>query len=115
WPEAVDEAKRAIERCVRHIEREAAGRAHYQAAEIHRLRGELELAEAAYREASRSGFEPQPGLALLRLAQGDAGAAANASRRMISATRDRLQRTRYLPAHVDIMLAVGDLDEARAA
>ena len=115
WPEAVVEAKRAIERCVRHIEREAAGRAHYQAAEIHRLRGEFDLAAAAYQEASRSGFEPQPGLALLRLAEGDTSAAANASRRMIAATRDRFQRTRYLPAHVDIMLAVGDLDEARAA
>ena len=115
WPEAVEEAKRAIERCVRNIEREAAGRAHYQAAEIHRLRGEFALAEEAYREASRSGFEPQPGLALLRLAEGDTSAAASTSRRMIAATRDRLLRTRYLPAHVDIMLAVGDLDEAKAA
>jgi hypothetical protein len=42
------------------LDREAAGRAHYQEAEIHRLRGECDLAEAAYREASRAGFEPQP-------------------------------------------------------
>ncbi len=115
WPEAVDEARRAVQRCVRHIEREAAGRAHYRQGEIHRLRGEFELAEAAYREASRSGFEPQPGLALLRLAQGDADAAASASRRMVGATRDRMARTLFLPAHVEIMLATGDIDEARAA
>ena len=115
WPEAVDEARRAVQRCVRGIEREAAGRAHYQEAEIHRLRGEFEVAEAAYREASRCGFEPQPGLALLRLAQGDCAAAASAIRRNIGATTDRLARTRYLPAHVEIMLAAGDLDEARAA
>ena len=70
---------------------------------------------AAYREASRAGFEPQPGLALLRLAQGDAQAAASASRRMVGATHEPLARTRFLPAHVEIMLAVGDLDEARAA
>ena len=115
WPEAVDEARRAVTRCVRHIERDAAGRAHYQQAEIHRLRGDFELAAAAYREASRSGFEPQPGLALLRLAQGDSNAAASASRRVVGATSDRLARTRFLPAHVEIMLAVGDLEEARAA
>lgn len=115
WPEAVDEARRAVARCMRDIERDAAGRAHYQQAEIHRLRGAFELAEAAYREASRSGFEPQPGLALLRLAQGDKDAAASASRRMVGATRDRMARIRFLPAHVEILLAVGDLEEARAA
>jgi DNA-binding CsgD family transcriptional regulator len=115
WPEAVDEARRAVQRCVRAVERDAAGRAHYQQAEIHRLRGEIELAEASYREASRAGFEPQPGLALLRLAQGDISAAATASRRMVGATHDRFARTRFLPAHVDIMLAAGDLAAARTA
>jgi DNA-binding CsgD family transcriptional regulator len=115
WQEAVEEARRAAERCVRDIELDAAGRAHYQQAEIHRLRGEFALAETAYRNASRCGVEPQPGLALLRLAQGDRDAAASAIRRMVGATTDRLQRTRFLPAHVEIMLAVGELDEARAA
>ena len=38
--------------------------------EAHRLRGELDAAETADRESSRFGWEPQPGLALLRLAQG---------------------------------------------
>lgn len=115
WPEALAEARRAVERCVRNVEREAAGRAHYQQAEIHRLRGEFTVAAAAYREASRAGFEPQPGLALLRLAEGDRDAAASASRRTLGASRDRLARTRFLPAHVEIMLTVGDLEEARAA
>ena len=115
WSDAVEEARRAVERCVRDIERDAAGRAHYRQAEIHRLRGEFTLAETAYRNASRSGVEPQPGLALMRLAQGDREAAASAIRRVVGATTDRLQRTRFLPAHVEIMLAAGDLDEARAA
>jgi DNA-binding CsgD family transcriptional regulator len=115
WHEAAAEARRAIERCVRNIEREAAGRAHYQQAEIHRLRGEFAVAANAYHEASRAGFEPVPGLALLRLTEGDHNAAAGASRRALAATGDRLARTRFLPAHVEIMLAVGDLDEARAA
>ena len=115
WPEAVEEARRAVERCVRAPEREAGGRAHYQEAEIHRLRGEFAAADAAYRSASRSGVEPQPGLALLRLAQGDRDAAASAIRRVVASTSDRLQRTRFLPAHVEIMLATGNLEEARAA
>jgi DNA-binding CsgD family transcriptional regulator len=115
WTEALDEARRAVQRCVRDVERDAAGGAHYRQAEIHRLRGEFAPAEAAYREASRAGFEPQPGLALLRLAQGDKTAAVGASLRMVGATRDPLARTRFLPAHVEIMLATGDLQEARAA
>jgi len=113
WPQSVAEARRAGVRCVRNVEREAAGRAHYLQAEIHRLRGEAALAEAGYREASREGFEPQPGLALLRLAAGDPGVAASASRRALGARCDRLARARFLPAHVEIMLAAGELDEAR--
>lgn len=115
WIEAAEEARRAIQRCVRDIEREAAGRAHYQTAEIHRLRGEFALAEASYHETSRLGVEPQPGLALLRLAEGNISAAASAIRRMIATTSDRFLRTRFLPAHMEIMLAAGDLEEARAA
>jgi DNA-binding NarL/FixJ family response regulator len=115
WPEAVEEARRAVGRCVHAMEKEAGGRAHYQEAEIHRLRGEFAAAEAAYHSASRSGVEPQPGLALLRLAEGEREAAASAIRRVIGATPDRLQRTRFLPAHVEIMLAAGDLEEARTA
>jgi ATP/maltotriose-dependent transcriptional regulator MalT len=115
WPEAVGEARRAVERCVRAIEQDAAGRAHYQEAEIHRLRGEFDLADASYRDASRCGVDPQPGLALLRLAQGDIGAAANAIRRAVGATHERLARIRFLPASVEIMLAAGNLEEARAA
>ena len=47
--------------------------AFYQQAEIHRLRGEFAAAENAFQEASRYGSEPQPGLALLRLAEGNCG------------------------------------------
>ena len=115
WPEAVEEAQRAAERCVRDIEREARGHAQYEMAEVHRLRGEYERAEAAYRDASRQGVEPQPGLALLRLAQGDREAAAASIRRVLDATSGCFPRTRFLPAYVEIMLAVGDLDAARAA
>ena len=64
---------------------------------------------------ARWGCEPQPGLALLRLAQGRTDAAVAAIRRVVSATTDRLQRTKLLPAYVEIMLAAGDIQEARSA
>lgn len=115
WPEAVEEARRAVKRCVHAMEREAGGRAYYQEAEIQRLRGDFAAAEAAYRSASRAGVEPQPGLALLRLAEGDREAAASTLRRVLGATTDPLQRTRFLPAQVEIALAMGELQAAQAA
>jgi DNA-binding NarL/FixJ family response regulator len=80
--------------------------------EVHRLRGELSAAEQAYREASRGGREPQPGLALLRLAQGGDDAAATAIRRALGEASERPQRARLLPAYVEIMLAVAAAEEA---
>jgi DNA-binding CsgD family transcriptional regulator/tetratricopeptide (TPR) repeat protein len=114
WPDALVAACRACERAER-ADRKPPGAALYRRAEIHRLCGEFEKAEEAYRSASELGCEPQPGLALLRLAQGRTEAASTASRRLTSATGDRLRRARLLPAHIDIMLAIGDVEEARRA
>jgi DNA-binding CsgD family transcriptional regulator len=115
WRDALEEAERGQERSERAANPAAAGDALYQQGQVHRLRGDFAAAEAAYREANRLGREPQPGLALLRLAQGDAEAAAGASRRARAETADPLRRTRLLPAQVEIMLAVGDGPAARAA
>jgi DNA-binding CsgD family transcriptional regulator len=115
WREALEEARRAHQRCVQGKNRAAAAQAFYRQGEVHRLRGEFAAAEEAYREASRCGFEPQPGLALLRLAQGNDDAAAAAIRRAVGETTEPLKRTRLLPAYVEIMLAVGDAQEARGA
>jgi ATP/maltotriose-dependent transcriptional regulator MalT len=82
---------------------------------VHRLRGEFTAAEEAYRHASHGGWEPQPGLALLRLAQGRIEAADAAIRRVLSVTTDRLQRTKLLPASIEILLAAGAIPEARDA
>ena len=114
WPEALAEAGRACERCQQSARRPP-GAALYQQAEIYRLRGESVKADEAYRDASRLGYEPQPGLALLRLAQGRTDAASAAIRRLLIATTDRLQRARLLPAYLEIMLATGDVDDARSA
>jgi DNA-binding CsgD family transcriptional regulator len=114
WPDAMAEACRACERA-RQADRKPPAAALYRQAEIHRLRGEFTQAEEAYRAASLLGCEPQPGLALLRMTQGRSEAASAAIRRVMSATTDRLQRARLLPAHLEIMLAVGDHQEAHAA
>lgn len=115
WHDALDEARRAGEQLSRPPGRAAAGAAFYQQAEIHRLRGRFGEAEEAYREASEWGRNPHPGLALLRLAQGEAEVAAAAMRRVVDEARSRRRRSRVLGAHVEVMVAVDDLEAAREA
>jgi DNA-binding NarL/FixJ family response regulator len=114
WREALDEAQRASRRCEQGQNASAGAEAMYLQGEVHRLRGEFDAAEEAYREASRSGREPQPGLALLRLAQDRGAVAAAAIRRAVDEAREQPQRARLLPAYVEIMLAAGDGEAARA-
>ncbi len=114
WSDALAEAQRACARCLG-INRLAAAAALYQQAEVHRLRGELLAAEAAYRDASQWGWDPQPGLALLRLAQGQSAAAAAAIRRAVGEATPPAQRTVLLTAQVEILLATGETGEARTA
>ena len=113
WSEAFEEARQALTRFGQM--RGNAGHAFYQQGEIHRLRGELSEAEQAYTQASEHGRDPHPGLALLRVAQGRIDLAVAATRRVMSVTTDPLQRTRFLPAHVEILLAATEVADARAA
>lgn len=115
WSDALVEAERAVHRLAETVPEAIAGHAVYRQAEIHRLRGDLAAAEQAYREASRRGWQPQPGLALLRLAQGDGAAAAAAIRRAVGEATEPLRRAGLLPAYVDIMVAQGDAAAAREA
>ncbi len=114
WRDALDEARRAGERFVE-TNNPAAGLARYRQGELLRLQGEFAAAEQAYKDASAFGWEPQPGLAQLRLVQGRTDAAAAAIRRAEAATTLALERARLLPAFVEIMLAVGDVESARRA
>jgi DNA-binding CsgD family transcriptional regulator len=114
WSEAFEEAHRVLTRFGQGA-RSDAGRAFYQQGEIHRLRGELREAEHDYTQASELGRDPHPGLALLRIAQGRVDLASAATHRVMSMTTDSLQRTRFLPAHVEILLAASEIDEARQA
>jgi DNA-binding CsgD family transcriptional regulator len=117
WRDAIDEARRAGQRFEQGVgvAHPSAPAAFYQQGELHRLLGDFALAEQAYRTTSRNGGEPQPGLALLRLAQGRGDAAVAAISRSLDATTDPLERARLLPAHVEIMLATGDVVAARTA
>jgi DNA-binding CsgD family transcriptional regulator len=115
WPDALSAARRARRRLSRPEGQLAIGAAYYQQGELHRIRGEFDAADAAYRQARRRGREPQPGLAQLRLAQGNPSVAAAAIRRRLAETIDRPDRSRVLPVAVEILLTVGDTDAARAA
>lgn len=115
WRDAIEEARRAGERASKRSDRQTAAAAFYQLAEVYRLRGEFAEAEAAYMDANRWGREPQPGMALLCLARNENASAIAAIRRAMNATADRLERAKFLSACVEIMLAVGNVEEARVA
>lgn len=115
WQDALSEAEQACRRLSDPPDQQGLGAAFYQQAELFRLRGDFGKAEAAYRQASRWGRRPEPGLALLRLAQGQVETAAAAIRRLTEETRERRSRSLALAACVEIMLAANDLPAAGAA
>lgn len=113
WRDAMDEAQRACERLSSPSGQPAVGMAFYQQGELCRVRGQFAEAEQAYRQASDFGRGPQPGLALLRLARGEPEAAQAAIRHAVDEASDRVTGSRLLAAHVEIMLATGDVAAAR--
>ena len=115
WSDAIAEAERASSRLSPQVDPQAAASAYYQKGEILRLRGQLDESEKAFLESSRVGGDPQPGLALLRLAQRRPEDAASSIRRALTVMAGRLQRARVLPAAVEILLAVGDTEAAKGA
>jgi DNA-binding CsgD family transcriptional regulator len=115
WAEALVEARRAHGRCLLGRNEAAAGEAAYREGEIYRLTGVHEAAERAFEEASRRGREPQPGLALLRVAQGRRAAALGSIQRAVLEADPPVERVALLPACIEIMLAGGRLEDARVA
>ncbi|HEY6688240.1 MAG TPA: LuxR C-terminal-related transcriptional regulator [Propionibacteriaceae bacterium] len=81
--------------------------------DVLRIRGKLDEAEEAYQQAAEFGFEPQPGLALSWLARGRTTAAVTAIHRLLAEAGGPVQRSRLLPAAVEILVAAQLLDEAR--
>jgi DNA-binding CsgD family transcriptional regulator len=115
WADALEEAQLACERLSQPLPKPSLGAAFYRAAELHRLRGEFEEAEQAYRKASQFGRTPQPGLAQLRLAQGQLEAAHAAIRNTLNEISDSTRRPGVLEVFVEIALAVNDIPAAREA
>jgi DNA-binding CsgD family transcriptional regulator len=113
WSQALGEVGLACARLTNPPGQPTAGPAFYQQAELYRLRGQFQKAEESYRIASQHGKSPQPGLALLRLAQGQIEAAAGAIRREVAESGDVANRAKLLGACVEIMLAIGDGETAR--
>ena len=91
------------------------GEAFYELGEIRLRVGDLAAAEEAFKQAHELGRDPQPGLSLLRLAEGKIGAArASIKSALADDSRDRLARAHLLPAQVQIALAAGDVETARS-
>jgi DNA-binding CsgD family transcriptional regulator len=115
WPEAEAEATRASEELMG-FDPMGAAQAIYETGEIRRRIGNLAGAEECFARAREIGFDPQPGLALLRSAQGNTDAALKALQVAVTAVGEsRLQRARLLAASVDVAIAVPDLEAATEA
>jgi class 3 adenylate cyclase len=114
WPAAEAQAVAACEELY-DFDRNITASGYYEIGEIRRQRGDFEGAEEAYRTSDGLGRDPQPGLALLRLAEGKIEAAVAGITRTLAEVEDPLVRLRRLPAQVEIAIAAGDLKTARTA
>lgn len=114
WAAAVADAELARDRLA-DPPHPGIGMAHYQLGELHRLRGDLAAAEDAYRQAHACGRDPQPGMAMLRLAEGQPDAAATWIQTALEGASDKVTRAQLLPAYAEIMLAADRTADARAA
>ena len=114
WPAAEAQAVAACEELY-DFDHQITAFGYYEIGEIRRRRGDLPGAEEAYRTSNELGRDPQPGLALLRLAEGKVDAAVAALASSLRQIEDPLTRLRRLPAQVEIAVAAGDLATARTA
>ncbi|QMW67927.1 response regulator transcription factor [Mumia sp. ZJ1417] len=114
WPEALDEFGSAIDRYRLADSPAAIGLAESERGDVLRQCGEYDEAEAAYQRSSEHGHDPQPGLALLWLAQGADDAALVAVRRLVAEESELVAECRLLPPAVDVLVTAGALEEARA-
>jgi len=92
-----------------------AAEAFYELGNVRLRMGDLTAAEEAFRHAHELGRDPQPGLALLRLAEGETDGACACIDQALDEESRHLHRARLLPAQVEIALAVGDVAKARLA
>jgi DNA-binding NarL/FixJ family response regulator len=115
WPEALAEARHACDRLAAPVNPAALSGACMIEGDLLRLIGDFDGAEASYRRATDLGRDPQPGVALLRFAEGQVHVAHATIRRALGETEDPMSRARLLSASVEIALAANDNAAARAA
>jgi len=115
WDAAADQIEEAYRRLADPVGQRSRGAAAYLKGDLHRLRGQDRAAEAQFQLASELGRDPQPGLALLRLATGKVEAAVASIRRAYHEAGDPMSRARLAAGYVEITLASGDVAAARSA
>lgn len=113
WDDALREYSLAAERYLELGTPGAIGLTAVETGDVLRLRGDLDGADAAYQRAADLGVDPQPGLALLWLAGGRGTAALGAVNRLLAEPGGPVQRCHLLPAAVEVLLSVGEVDRAR--
>src|SRR5215831_18681464 len=114
WPRAEKTALAACEEAL-DFDRFVTAGGYYEIGEIRRRRGDFVAADEAYRKANELGRSPQPGLALLQLAEGKVEHALAGINRALAEIEEPLERVRALPARVEIAVAAADVVTARAA
>lgn len=112
WAKALELATEAADPALSDLDQAALAEALYEQGEVLRLQGQLGAAEDAYRRASQMGRDPQPGLALLRLHEGDTDTAAASVARAVAESSHPLEKAKQLAALVEILVEAGDLDGA---
>jgi ATP/maltotriose-dependent transcriptional regulator MalT len=112
YDEALDEYALAQRRYLAEGYPAPAGRALTEQGDVLRIRGNLDEAEVAYRQAAEFGHDPQPGLALLWLARGRTTAAISAVGRLLAEAKGPVQRSWMLPAAVETLVSAGLVDQA---
>jgi DNA-binding CsgD family transcriptional regulator/tetratricopeptide (TPR) repeat protein len=113
WSDALAEAQRACEWLSLPVSPEGPADAFYRVGELYRLRGQYAEADEAYRQASRLGRQPEPGLPLLWMARGQLGPAHTALHRALEEETDLARRAGLLDAIIQVLLAQGDVAQAR--
>jgi class 3 adenylate cyclase len=115
WDEAESEVRRACTE-LREFSPAQAGQAYHELGEVRLRMGDLEGAADAFKQAHELGQDPQPGLTLLRLAEGKVQAAAAAARRSLEDEGwNKLARARLLPVQAEVARAASDAATARIA
>ncbi|TCC51173.1 LuxR family transcriptional regulator [Kribbella capetownensis] len=115
YGDAVQEFDDACRRYAASGSQAAAGLALSERGDVHRIRGDLAVAESSYDEAAGFGYDAQPGRALLLLARGRTSAAVATVRRLLAETMGPVFRSRLLAPAVEVLVAGGAVDEAESA